>query len=80
MRSSSEWNAITTSRPPGRRQSAATAEEALQLAQLVVDGDAQRLERPRRRVLVVLVARQRARDDRRQLARGLERPRAAAPR
>ena len=45
MRSSSEWKVTTTSRPPGRRTRSAACERPHQLAELVVDGDAQRLER-----------------------------------
>ena len=79
MRSSSEWNAMTHSRPPASGSPAATARNALELAQLVVDRDAQRLKRPRRRVLVPLAARHRARDHRRQLAGGVAAARVGAP-
>ena len=50
MRSSSEWKVTTTSRPPGVRMRSAAASAAHQFAQLVVDEDAQRLERARRRM------------------------------
>ena len=50
--SSSEWNAITTTRPPGLQQRREIGEEALELPELVVDRDAQRLKGARRRILV----------------------------
>ena len=71
MRSSSEWNAITTSRPPGRRQSGAHSRKRSSSPELVVDGDAQRLERPRRGVLVRLAAGPARAPPGRELARGV---------
>ena len=50
MRSSSEWKVTTTSRPPGARRALGRFEAAQQLAEFVVDGDAQRLEGARRRM------------------------------
>ena len=44
MRSSSEWNATTISRPPGASSLLAWSSAALDLAQLVVHPDAQCLE------------------------------------
>ena len=48
MRSSSEWNATTTRRPPGASTASAAASACRQLVELVVDEDAQRLKRARR--------------------------------
>ena len=50
MRSSSEWNVTTASRPPGCSTRSAACERAHELAELVVDGDAQRLEGAGRRM------------------------------
>ena len=50
MRSSSEWNEITASRPPGFSMRSAAASAVGELAELVVHEDAQRLERARRRM------------------------------
>ncbi len=44
MRSSSEWNATTASRPPVSQHAFGRFEAALEFAQLVVHMDAQRLE------------------------------------
>ena len=44
IRSSSEWNEITARRPCGRSISSAGGKRALELAELVVDLDPQRLE------------------------------------
>ena len=57
IRSSSEWKVTTTRRPPGFRMRSAAMSAARQFAQLVVDVDAQRLERARRRMLAVDLAR-----------------------
>ena len=76
MRSSSEWNETTTSRPPGLSTRSAALQRVDEFAKLVVDEDAQRLERARRRMDV---AGRRAHDRRYdvgELARGLD----AAPR
>ena len=43
-RSSSEWNEITASRPPVASTSQASGRRLVDLCELVVDGDAQRLE------------------------------------
>ncbi len=53
MRSSSEWKLTTTSRPPGLRIRSAANKRPRQLAKLIVDEDAQRLEHARRRVDLV---------------------------
>ena len=44
IRSSSEWNVTTASRPPGAARARRRASARDELAELVVDGDAQRLE------------------------------------
>ena len=54
MRSSSEWKLITTSRPPLGEQREALRERALERAELVVERDANRLERARRRMNAAL--------------------------
>ena len=43
-RSSSEWKEIPASTPPSRSSSQASGSAAVELAELVVDGDPQRLE------------------------------------
>ena len=63
MRSSSEWNDTTTSRPPGASSSARLRQRALDLAEFVVHPDAQRLEAARRRIDAGAVRRQHAADD-----------------
>ncbi len=50
MRSSSEWNDTTTSRPPGLSTRFGGRERRGELAELLVDEDAQRLERAGRRM------------------------------
>ena len=50
MRSSSEWKVMTTTRPPTASASSAAGQRPLQGAELVVDLDAQRLERALGRV------------------------------
>ena len=50
MRSSSEWNEITASRPPALQHALGGGERGDKLAELVVDEHAQRLERARRRM------------------------------
>ena len=49
-RSSSEWKATTARRPPAASSASAAASPRSQLADLVVDRDAQRLEGARRRI------------------------------
>ena len=63
IRSSSEWNETTTSRPPGFRISFGRPQRLLQLIELFVDEDAQRLERPRRGMDFARPLAQHARDD-----------------
>ena len=53
MRSSSEWNDTTTSRPPGFSTRSAADQRQMQLVELFVDEDPQRLKRPRRRMNLV---------------------------
>jgi hypothetical protein len=50
MRSSSEWNEITAARPPSAEHLGQRREQPLELAELVVDRDAQGLEGARRGV------------------------------
>ena len=50
MRSSSEWKVTTASRPPSAQHRLGGEERARELAQFVVDGDAQGLKAARRRV------------------------------
>ncbi len=50
MRSSSEWNDTTTSRPPGVSTRSAAESASRQFAEFVVDEQPQRLERARRRM------------------------------
>ena len=83
MRSSSEWKVTTASRPPGFSSASAAAQAAQKLAELVVDGDSQRLERARRRMGELAPAGRRdarhqirelqRRDERRRLAVGDDR-------
>ena len=73
MRSSSEWNATTTSRPPGLQHALRGGERRRQLVELVVDEDAQRLERPRRRMDRAGRACTTRADDLRQRPRGRDR-------
>ena len=61
MRSSSEWNATTTSRPPGASSCAGLVQRALDLAEFVVHPDAQRLEAAGRGIDAGAVGRQHAR-------------------
>ena len=63
MRSSSEWKVTTASRPPGFSMRSARASARDKLAEFVVDDDAQRLERPRRRMDVARLAPHDALDD-----------------
>ena len=49
-RSSSEWKLMIAQRPPGASRVGERGEELLELLELAVDRDAQRLERARRRV------------------------------
>ena len=77
-RSSSEWNVITTRRPAGASRSAARVRNAVEPLELAVHPDADRLERPRRRIDPrVALARNRSPDDVRQAARRLDAPRPA---
>ena len=81
IRSSSEWNAITASRPPGRSISSAAGSARLERAELVVDGDPERLEDALGRMALAEARRRRDRglDRVDELARALERLLAAAP-
>ena len=63
MRSSSEWKATTTSRPPSRSTVSAAASASRQLLELAVDEDAQRLEGARRRMDARCARRPAARGD-----------------
>ena len=68
-RSSSEWKETTASRPPGVSSASARGEAAVELAQLVVHRDAQRLEGAGRRIDgVALLAADDAAHDRGELA------------
>ena len=49
-RSSSEWKETTASRPPGSSSASAAGEAAVELAELVIHRDAQRLEGAGRRI------------------------------
>ena len=74
IRSSSEWNAITTSRAPDAQPAGGRLEKAIEPFELAVHPDAQRLERARRRIDAhVAAARNGAPHDRRQPAGGLDR-------
>ena len=55
-RSSPEWNVRIATRPPGARQDGEGREEGAERAELVVDLDPERLERPPHRVVSLLVA------------------------
>ena len=57
MRSSSEWKLMTHSRPPGCEQPHGLRQRGLELVQLAVDVNADRLERARRRMLARLARR-----------------------
>ena len=79
MRSSSEWKVTTASQPPGASAALGGGEAAGELAELVVDRDAERLEAARRRVrLAGLRPRQQPLDQAGELQR--RRERRAAPR
>ena len=56
MRSSSEWNVITTSRAPAQQPARRLRQERVELLELAIDPDAQRLERPRRRIDALIAA------------------------
>ncbi len=74
IRSSSEWKVTTTSRPPGFSDALGRKQRLRQLAELVVDEDAQRLEDAGRRMdLVLHLARRDDLDQAGKVARRLER-------
>ena len=50
-RSSPEWNDRIATRPPGFRQAGRPSEQGIERAELVVDGDPERLEDPADRVV-----------------------------
>ena len=56
MRSSRQWNAITTRRAPARSRSTASRTKLLEPVELAVDPDPQRLERARRRIDALIAA------------------------
>ena len=74
-RSSSEWNVITTRRPAGAEPAGRVREEPVEPVELAIHPDADRLERPRRRIdSRVALPRDRLPDDLRQTARRLDAP------
>ena len=73
MRSSSEWKVTTTSRPAGFRMRSAAASASRKLGQLLVDENAQRLERPGRRMDLVRLGADHAPDDVGQRPGGVDR-------
>ncbi len=73
MRSSSEWKLMTTRRPPRPQRLDRLRQRALELAELVVDVDAQRLEGARRRVPAGLAPGHRGGDDAGEAAGRLDR-------
>ena len=73
IRSSSEWNEITTIRPPGRRTRMAAASACSRLRELVIDRDAESLEDARRGVDAARPPRLHAGDEAAEFVRCLER-------
>ena len=78
IRSSSEWKVTTASRPPGLQHALGRVERAHELAELVVDGDAQPLEDARRRMDAARLGPHEAGDELGELARRLDAALAAA--